>query len=900
MAGEEQTIGRLGVELFADGREYMSTLTELTSQSEDMLKLIVTGFEGASAAIITSVAAISAASIKEYATFQASFINSTANMRGATDEMKAKMQDMAVTISNESTSTANEVAKAFGILKNNGMDAAQALEAIGVADDFATASGQKLILATNELAKATVAVGMASKDAVVNAANMAHVADLITVASREGNGTMKDFAVALTEAGTQIKMLSGGVKEGAAFLTAWTETGKSAESGANALHMVLRSLQAGMVSHSQAWAQYGMTIYDTTGKLKPLTEIIDLLHYKMGDLDDADQRLMESQLGLSTRTLEIVKNMEGLGDGMESARQAMEKAGGATKKLADEQMASLDAQSKVLWNSLNNLLLVLGSQLTPVVTGLSQTIKDMTSNAKDNDSAMNELGSTLKTVFVTTLGGVLDVMHAFNFALLSGQMLILAIARTATYLYELRYGFTAAKLAAEEFDDAMHKVALQMKASMDAPLLSETLTKNVTKATEAIHALGTSTADSAFSFKISNQAIAGFNDTMRDMGEKVVPEIYAALNMLGYSWNKNEEAMKKVEIAYREGGITSTEYMQLLTKLNTTIASAPINKQLSELAMLQAGYNAGKISAEELALAVQKLNNTYEVKTGIKGVDDMQQIQKDLKTENDLYAANKKAIVDWETAKQQDLLQAQRDGDTKKIAQIQSAILQQNALTDQMTAAHNAKITQDNQKMYAAELNAAQSTADSLANIAQDLFGKQNAAYKALFDISKAFSIVQATMNMYTAIGQAMALPWPANLAAAASAAAYMATIVGDIEAMSFDGGGYTGDNVRAGGIDGIGGFMAVLHPQEMVTDMSKGQMPPGTGQGTSTGPATVNIHNYAGSDVQAQSSPDGKVLNIMIKAVKQAMSQDIRQGGGAISLALEQSYNMRRGQPTP
>lgn len=41
---------------------------------------------------------------------------------------------------------------------------------------------------------------------------------------------------------------------------------------------------------------------------------------------------------------------------------------------------------------------------------------------------------------------------------------------------------------------------------------------------------------------------------------------------------------------------------------------------------------------------------------------------------------------------------------------------------------------------------------------------------------------------------------------------------------LEFDGGGYTGNGLRAGGLDGKGGFMAMLHPQETVVDHSKGQ----------------------------------------------------------------------------
>jgi len=47
---------------------------------------------------------------------------------------------------------------------------------------------------------------------------------------------------------------------------------------------------------------------------------------------------------------------------------------------------------------------------------------------------------------------------------------------------------------------------------------------------------------------------------------------------------------------------------------------------------------------------------------------------------------------------------------------------------------------------------------------------------------------------------------------------------------LSFDGGGSTGSGSRSGGVDGKGGFMAILHPQETVTDHAAGQSTPGGG----------------------------------------------------------------------
>lgn len=75
------------------------------------------------------------------------------------------------------------------------------------------------------------------------------------------------------------------------------------------------------------------------------------------------------------------------------------------------------------------------------------------------------------------------------------------------------------------------------------------------------------------------------------------------------------------------------------------------------------------------------------------------------------------------------------------------------------------------------------------------------------------------------------------------------------------DGGGYTGMGVRAGGIDGKGGFPAILHPNETVIDHTKGQ-----GMGT-----TVNFNistvDAAGFD-QLLASRKGLITSIINNAM--------------------------------
>jgi hypothetical protein len=62
----------------------------------------------------------------------------------------------------------------------------------------------------------------------------------------------------------------------------------------------------------------------------------------------------------------------------------------------------------------------------------------------------------------------------------------------------------------------------------------------------------------------------------------------------------------------------------------------------------------------------------------------------------------------------------------------------------------------------------------------------------------------------------------------------------------SFDGGGSTGNGPRSGGLDGKGGFMAMMHPQESVIDHTRGQSAPGGGGGSMN--INVNVSGARGN----------------------------------------------------
>jgi hypothetical protein len=69
----------------------------------------------------------------------------------------------------------------------------------------------------------------------------------------------------------------------------------------------------------------------------------------------------------------------------------------------------------------------------------------------------------------------------------------------------------------------------------------------------------------------------------------------------------------------------------------------------------------------------------------------------------------------------------------------------------------------------------------------------------------------------------------------------------------SADGGGYTGSGPRSGGMDGKGGFLAMLHPQETVIDHTRGQRAANDVRVTvGIDPANGNVTAYVNNQIAA------------------------------------------------
>jgi hypothetical protein len=112
--------------------------------------------------------------------------------------------------------------------------------------------------------------------------------------------------------------------------------------------------------------------------------------------------------------------------------------------------------------------------------------------------------------------------------------------------------------------------------------------------------------------------------------------------------------------------------------------------------------------------------------------------------------------------------------------------------------------------------------------------------------------------------------------------------------ANSFAGGGYTGSGSRSGGIDGMGGFPAILHPNETVIDHARGQS--GGGVVVQNNIQVVNAPGTASQIEQRPNNTGGMDIAIIIEQIEGGIARNVSRGTGALNGALTQTFGLNRG----
>ncbi|EPC6177835.1 tape measure protein [Serratia marcescens] len=407
--------------------------------------------------------------------------------------------------------------------------------------------------------------------------------------------------------------------------------------------------------------------------------------------------------------------------------------------------------------------------------------------------------------------------------------------------------------------------------------------------------------------------LAGNDSADAASQERLEQDVKLARERAGVEYDKGQaikDNNKATKDGVAEGKKAASQAESVAQKLanlkqQSELAAGSTKEMSREQSILTAQQSLGKAATQEqIKLAGEYAAKIWDTANALKMKQQAEQAARFIDKE----VAASKTAVNPSTGRAQDPTAEVNQEELQKLEALnnyqqlgvlsvqqyedaKTAILQQAAYQRQEILDQEQRTYQQN---ISTLLGESSSFAGSLADAIGQAAGKSSAAYQALFAISKGFAIAQASLNLQTAISNAMAIPWPANIPAISQALSAGTQIVSAIRGISYGGARYNGGPVSAGAMYQVG---ERGKPEIYQASTGKQYMIPGdngkviSNKDMQGGGVVVynNIQNYSTAmvDSQATQNPDGSLTIETIIA-------DINNGG-PIDQAITRNHQAPR-----
>lgn len=299
--------------------------------------------------------------------FDKAMSESTAIMGDMSDTVRKEMEDVALSISKSSKFGAKEAAEAYYDLASAGFTAQEAMGSLGTVATFAQAGVIDLSKSGEYLATALASVGLESLGVTNKTEGMAKVADVLVKANNLAVGTTEDYVKALNNTRGALRIYGVSLEQGTAALMAFAQGGTLGQKAGQQLYMVLRDMQRVAQRHAEDWKKLGLSVYDATGAMRPLGDIIVDIQKKMEGMTTQQKFLLMDMLGFPDRSRAATQALLGFGGAIQNWTKELQNAGGTAKAVADNQMKALANQLLQLQHQMEAALIEVFKALVPVI-----------------------------------------------------------------------------------------------------------------------------------------------------------------------------------------------------------------------------------------------------------------------------------------------------------------------------------------------------------------------------------------------------------------------------------------------------------------------------------------------------------------------------------------------------
>lgn len=243
---------------------------------------------GLTAAVTVPLAGLAAASYKNFESVDKQLALVRATM-GETAYATADLSDELAAAMTKSIFTMDEGAAALVNYARQGWNAKQAADMLTPALNLAAGTATDLDSVTSGLGNTLKAFGASSDEAT-------HYADMFTQAQAQANTNVQGLFDAMSVAGPIAKTVGWDFEDIATLVGVFGDMSIDATEGANALKTGLARLSGGNSTANKALDALHISLFDDTGQMKSMVDVIDTLQGAFDGLTEQEQMYYASQL----------------------------------------------------------------------------------------------------------------------------------------------------------------------------------------------------------------------------------------------------------------------------------------------------------------------------------------------------------------------------------------------------------------------------------------------------------------------------------------------------------------------------------------------------------------------------------------------------------------------------
>lgn len=349
--------------------ELKSQISDVGKTFESVGKQITAAGEKLTAGITVPLAGVAAAAVNTGNEYESQMSRVKAISGATSDEFK-QLNDQAIQLGADTAFSAKEAAEGMENLASAGFNTKEIMAAMPGMLDLAASSGEDLATSSDIAASTLRGFGLAADQA-------GHVADVLAKNSAQTNAAVGDTGEAMKYIAPVALNAGWSLEQVTAAIGEMSNAGIKGEQAGTTLRGALTSLMNPSSAQAGAMQTIGFTAYDTSGKMKSLSEIIGELREKTSGLtdeqrDDAIATIMGTN-ALSGMQILLKDGSASLDDLTASLVDSTGAASDMAKTMQDNVKGSIE-QAK---GSIESLAIKFQQTAAPAIKEVADKVQDL-------------------------------------------------------------------------------------------------------------------------------------------------------------------------------------------------------------------------------------------------------------------------------------------------------------------------------------------------------------------------------------------------------------------------------------------------------------------------------------------------------------------------------------------